>query len=137
VSARGKVSLPKISAALVTGVLLVCAVSACSGDGRSSSPSSESTAAATAQPTATTSRTLPSVGEVVVQKEPHQGNVIRDRATGGKRFFLSGIQAGECLSFLRANPGAAGKDVRAACPGEVVEAMVQKQIASQARKKHH
>jgi hypothetical protein len=62
-------------------------------------------------------RTLPSVGEVIVRQEPRQGMVIRDRATHGKRFFLSGIQAGECLSYLRANPGAPAKDVRAVCPG--------------------
>ena len=63
--------------------------------------------------------------------------MIRDRATRGKRFFLSGMQAGECLSYLKANPGASAKDVRAACPGEAVVAMVRKQIAAQARKKQH
>jgi hypothetical protein len=133
----GEVSLPKISAAIVTGVLLAFAVSACSGDGRSSSPSYESTTAAKAQSNTATAgaRTLPSVGEVVVQEEPDQGTVIRDRATGGKRFFLSGIQAGECLSFLKANPGAAAKDVRAACPGQAVAKIVRQKIASKARKK--
>jgi hypothetical protein len=135
-SARGRVSLPKISATVI-GVLMACAVSACSSDGRSSSPSSKSTTAARAQSnTATASaRTLPSVGEVIIQKEPDQGNVIRDRATGGKRFFLSGIQAGECLSFLNANPRASAKDVRAACPGEAVAEIVRQKIATQARKK--
>jgi hypothetical protein len=71
---------------------------------------------------------------VIVRQEPRQGIVIRDRATRGKRFFLSGTQAGECLSYLRANPGAPAKDVRAACPGEAVVAMVRKQISSQAKK---
>jgi hypothetical protein len=61
---------------------------------------------------------LPSVGEVVVRREPRQGIVLRDKATHGKRFFLSTIQAGECLSYLKANPTAAESDVRAACPGE-------------------
>jgi hypothetical protein len=53
--------------------------------------------------------------------------VLRDEATHGKRFFLSEIQAGECLSYLKANPSAAESDVRAACPGE------RKQTAAQAR----
>jgi hypothetical protein len=69
---------------------------------------------------------LPSVGEVVVRREPRQGIVLRDEATHGKRFFLSAIQAGECLSYLKANPSAAESDVRAACPGEAV-------VAAQAR----
>jgi hypothetical protein len=69
---------------------------------------------------------LPSVGEVVVRREPRQGIVLRDQTTHGKRFFLSSLQAGECLSFLRANPSAAESDVRAACPGEAV-------VAAQAR----
>jgi hypothetical protein len=70
---------------------------------------------------------LPSVGAVVVRREPRQGIVLRDQATHGKRFFLSAIQAGECLSYLKANPSAAESDVRAACPGEL------KQTAAQAR----
>jgi hypothetical protein len=61
---------------------------------------------------------LPSVGEVVIRREPRQGIVLRDEATHGKRFLLSAIQAGECLSYLKANPSAAESDVRAACPGE-------------------
>jgi hypothetical protein len=47
------------------------------------------------------------------------GTVIVDRGTLGKRFSLSGVQAGECLSFLRANPHPSDTDVRAACPGEL------------------
>jgi hypothetical protein len=76
---------------------------------------------------------LSSVGEVVVRREPRQGIVLRDEATHGKRFLLSAIQAGECLSYLKANPSAAESDVRAACPGEAVVAMVRKQTAAQAR----
>jgi len=59
---------------------------------------------------------------MIVRKEARKGIVIRDRATHGKRFLLTGMQAGECLSYLRANPGASASDVRAACPGEVVAA---------------
>jgi hypothetical protein len=55
---------------------------------------------------------------VIVGRKARKGIVIRDRATGGKRFYLTGMQAGECLSYLRANPSASAKDVRAACPGE-------------------
>jgi hypothetical protein len=57
------------------------------------------------------------VGVVVVTRQPY-GLLIYDRATQGKRFALSGAQAGECLSFIRANPGASKRDLRAACPGE-------------------
>jgi hypothetical protein len=71
--------------------------------------------------------------DVIVRREVREGIVIRDRATRGKRFFLTGIQAGECLSYLKANPNASVSDVRAACPGEAVVAMVSKQTAAQAR----
>jgi hypothetical protein len=74
------------------------------------------------------------VGEVIVRQEPRQGTAIRDRATHGNRFFLSGIQAGECLSYLKANPGAPARDVRAAYLAKLV-AMVGKQISSQTTKK--
>jgi hypothetical protein len=70
---------------------------------------------------------LPSVGAVIVRREPRKGITIRDRSTHGKRFFLAGFQAGECLSYLKANPNASESDVRAACPGE------RKQTAAQAR----
>jgi hypothetical protein len=70
---------------------------------------------------------------VIVRREGREGIVIRDRATHGKRFFLTGIQAGECVSYLKANPNASESDVRAACPGEAVVAMVRKQTAAQAR----
>jgi hypothetical protein len=63
-----------------------------------------------------------SVGVVLVRREAREGLVIRDRTTRGRRFFLTGIQAGECLSYLRANPAASAKDVRVACPGETAVA---------------
>jgi len=96
-----------------------CGLSACSGGGGTSSARdsahSPTPAAGTARPHARQLR-LPSVGIVVVARRP-DGLLIYDRATHGKRFSLSGLQAGECLSFLRANPGASKRDVRAACPG--------------------
>jgi hypothetical protein len=61
---------------------------------------------------------LPSVGDVTVRSEPNQGLAIRDRATARWPLFLSGIQAGACLSFLKANPKPSRKGMRAACPGE-------------------
>jgi hypothetical protein len=70
---------------------------------------------------------LPSVGDVVVRREPRKGIVLRDQATHGKHFFLSAMQAGECLSYLKANPSASERDVRAACPGE------RKQVPAQAQ----
>jgi hypothetical protein len=60
---------------------------------------------------------------LIVRRGGRDGIVIRDRATHGKRFVLTGIQAGECLSYLKANPSASAKDVRAACPGEAVAAL--------------
>ncbi|HEX6507699.1 MAG TPA: hypothetical protein VF221_08725 [Chloroflexota bacterium] len=69
--------------------------------------------------TGTSVRTLPFIGQVVIGYGPG-GLVISDRATHGRRFALSGMQAGECMSYLKANPTAAEADVRAACPGRVV-----------------
>jgi hypothetical protein len=135
-SSPARFLMPKASAGVVVAVVLACTLSACSGGSRSSSPPTARTGT-DASATAEDVRRLPAVGDVIVRQEPRQGTVIRDRATHGKRFFLSGIQAGECLSFLKANPRAAAKDVRAACPGEAVVAMVRKQIAAQARKKQH
>jgi hypothetical protein len=100
-------------------VAVGCGLSACSGGGGTSSATvsgqPRTTAAGTARPPARQLR-LPSVGIVVVTRRP-DGLLIYDRATHGKRFSVSGLQAGECLSFLRANPGASKRDVRAACPG--------------------
>jgi hypothetical protein len=43
--------------------------------------------------------------------------VIRDKATAGRRFFLTDESAGECLNFLAANPKPSRVDFDAACPG--------------------
>jgi hypothetical protein len=102
------------SAATLAAVVLCGAFAGCSG-GRSSN----SIPAGHAQSDAP-------LHAVIVRRETRDGIVIRDRATGGKRFFLTGIQAGECLSYLKANPNASESDVRAACPGEAV-------VAAQAR----
>jgi hypothetical protein len=117
---------------LAAAVLLICGLAGCSGGSSSSSPPTNVLVRNVSAKTGTVLR-LPSVGEVVVRREPREGIVLRDQATHGKRFFLSAIQAGECLSYLKANPNASESDVRAACPGEAVVAMVQKQAAAQAR----
>jgi hypothetical protein len=62
------------------------------------------------------------VGDVIVRRGQREGTVIRDRATHGKSFFLTGIQASECLSYVKANPASPARDVRAACPGKAVVA---------------
>jgi hypothetical protein len=64
---------------------------------------------------------VPHVGTVVISHLPLL--VIHDRATKGRRFYLEGVQAGECLSFLKANPTPSATDVRAACPGTVTAGM--------------
>jgi hypothetical protein len=73
------------------------------------------------------------VGDVIGRGEPQEGTVIRDRATHGKRFYLTGFQASECLSYLKANPAAPARDVRAACPGKVVVA-ARRQISEASNK---
>jgi hypothetical protein len=110
----------KASAGVVVSVVLACAVSACAGgSSTSSSPRATETGAGASAATGHIRR-LPSVGDLIVRSEPREGTVIRDRATHGKRFFLTEIQASECLSYLKANPAALAMDVRAACPGKVV-----------------
>jgi hypothetical protein len=99
------------SAAAIATVLLGGALVGCSGGSSGSSP-----------PAGHAQKHAP-LRDVIVRREAREGIVIRDRATHGKRFLLTGIQAGECLSYLRANPSAPAKDVRAACPGEAVAAM--------------
>ena len=117
--------MPKASAAVVSIVVLASVGSACSGgSSRSSAPPTTVTGADSDAATGQI-QTLASVGEVIVRRG-RQGIVIRDGRTHGKRFFLSGIQAGECLSYLKANPGAPARDLRAACPGEAVVAMAKK-----------
>jgi hypothetical protein len=100
----------RAAAAILAAALLCGTLAGCSG-GRSTK----------LVPAAHAQRHAP-LRAVIVRREARKGIVIRDRATNGKRFLLTGIQAGECLSYLRANPGASAKDVRAACPGEAVAA---------------
>jgi hypothetical protein len=69
------------------------------------------------------------VGIVVVTRG-HYGVLIYDRETQGRRFSLSGVQAAECLNFLRANPRAALRDVQAACPGEAVAQSITTRTAT-------
>jgi hypothetical protein len=63
---------------------------------------------------------FPGVGAVVARHEAKQGTVIVDKATGGNGFYLAGLQARECLDYLRANPSPSASDFRAACPGVAV-----------------
>jgi hypothetical protein len=145
VTARRRYSSPKASAGIVASVALACAVSACSGgtskssslpasgSSRSLSPPAAETGAGASAPAGRV-RELPSVGDVVVRSDPREGTVIRDGATHGKRFLLTGIQASECLSYLNANPAAPARDVRAACPGEV--AVAKRKKVSQPSKTH-
>jgi hypothetical protein len=112
---------------LAAAVFLICLLAGCSsGRSRSSSPPVTVLVRNVSARTGPVLR-LPSVGDVVVRREPRQGIVLRDQATHGKRFFLSAMQAGECLSYLKANPTAGERDVRAACPGE------RRQITAQAQ----
>jgi hypothetical protein len=99
-------------------VVLTCALAGCAGgSGSSQTGSTTPTEKAPVQGSLpVTSRKLPSVGEVIIQRGTY-GFLIVDRATRGKRFTLSGVQAGECLSFLKTNPNPSDTDVRAACPG--------------------
>jgi hypothetical protein len=62
-------------------------------------------------------RKLPWLGEVVISRTSEHGIVIRDKASHGGRFVLSGQAAGECLSFLEANPEPSRQDLESACPG--------------------
>jgi hypothetical protein len=114
----------------VTGSLLLAACS-----GQNAEPGiGASSAAAPTEPTETSSgstarqtggavtkpsvRRLPWTGEVVVSRTLGQGIVIRDSATGGRRFFLADESAGECLNFLDANPKPSHEAFDAACPGK-------------------
>jgi hypothetical protein len=63
---------------------------------------------------------FPYVGAVVARHETKRGTVIVDKPTGGNGFYLAGLQARECLDYLRANPSPSASDFRAACPGVAV-----------------
>lgn len=62
--------------------------------------------------------TVPGIGVLSIRRTSAEGIVIRDERTGGRRFFLTDIGAGECLDFLRANPQPSQEAFSAACPGE-------------------
>ena len=104
-------------AAAIVSVALACAASGCSGTSTQSPSQAAETGAGTGH-----TRGRATLGDVIVRGDPREGTVIRDRATHGKRFFLTGIQASECLSYLKANPAPAARDVRAACPGKFSKA---------------
>jgi hypothetical protein len=107
---------------LVVAIFSTCVLTGCLGQsGESSSPPSTSSSSSTTQDAIGASplvRKLPWVGEVVITRTSEQGIVIRDRATGGSRFFISAEQAGECLNFLNANPNPTRQSMAAACPGD-------------------
>jgi hypothetical protein len=63
---------------------------------------------------------LPYVGVVVIRSDGKFGLVVADQETNGNRFYLRSMQAGECLSYVRANPAPSASDFRAACPGAAV-----------------
>jgi hypothetical protein len=58
------------------------------------------------------------LGHVVIERR-RDGIAILDRATGGRRYAVSGFQAGECLSFLLANAQPSRASIRDACPNLV------------------
>jgi predicted extracellular nuclease len=130
ISAAVKSILP-LALAIFSGWLLAACL-----DARTESSSSTSTSSANTDSRGTSSRStlsttqdvigtsatvqeLPWVGEVVIRRSSGKGIVIRDKATGGSRFFLSDEEAGECLSFLDANPNPSRKSMEAACSGQV------------------
>ena len=81
-----------------------------------SAASLPSRASTTDGPTA--SINIPGIDALMIQRSSAEGLVIRDKRTGGSRFYLADGQAGECLDFLRANPQPSHEDFAAACPGE-------------------
>jgi hypothetical protein len=81
----------------------------------SSTSSSASTATATPR-----TMILPYVGAVVMRSDIKWGLVIVDQETSGNRFYLRSLQAGECLSYVRANSAPSASDFRAACPGVAI-----------------
>jgi hypothetical protein len=83
------------------------------GGSSASSPSRASTTGGPAAPI-----NVPGIGVLTIRRTAAEGIVIRDKRTGGSRFYLADGQAGECLDFLRANPQPSQEDFAAACPGE-------------------
>jgi hypothetical protein len=99
------------------GVTILATAAVCGLSGCSSGSDGAAGARSTSPPTTTQAQPqrIAGVGAVAV-RHGTGGLVIVDRATGGRRLHLSGIQAGECLSYLRANPSASESSVRTACP---------------------
>jgi len=95
---------------MLAAAVAVSGLSACASGGGA-------TTGRTTTPSITTTRLqqVPGVGAIVVRRGP-RGLVVVDRATGGRLIHLPGIQAGECLSYLKANPSASPSSARAACP---------------------
>jgi hypothetical protein len=89
--------------------------------GLSSAFAGSSTSSTASRSTATT-RTMifPYVGAVVIRSDIKLGLVIVDQETSGNRFYLRSEQAGECLSYVRANPAPSASDFSAACPGVAI-----------------
>jgi hypothetical protein len=105
-----RVAVPAVAAGVLFGALTACSTA-------SSHSSTRSAPAPQGSARTSTVVKLPVVGSVVVVREPRAGMFILDRTTHGKRFYLYGIQARECLSFVKANPNPSRADFRAACPG--------------------
>src|SRR5512133_4233148 len=106
--------MTRVAVSAVVGSVLFGALTACSGASSHNSTSSSAVPQGSAR-TSTVVR-LPVVGSVVVVRDPRAGLFLFDRTTRGKRFYLYGIQARECLSFVEANPNPSRADFSAACP---------------------
>jgi hypothetical protein len=99
----------RLPVTMLAATVAVCGTSGCSdANGRATGHSTSST---------TSTQRAAGLGIFVV-RHATGGLVVVDRATNGRRLRLTGIQAGECLGYLRANPRASAASVRAACPLE-------------------
>jgi hypothetical protein len=98
----------RLPVTMLAAAVAVCGGSGCSDGGKPAAHSPSETRIESAR--------VPGVGAVVFRRGAG-GLVIVDRKTGGTRLRLTGIQAGECRSYLESNPGASAFSVRAACPG--------------------
>ena len=104
---------------MALAAVLACSLSGCSHGGDKPH---------TASPKPPQIRDLAHIGAVLISHSPLL--VIRDQSTQGRRFYLNGIQASECLSFLNANPAPSERDVRAACPGAIRKVPASKKQSS-------
>jgi hypothetical protein len=113
--------LMKVAASALAACVLAGGASAAAELGFASSPPPDGPAPAQTAPTSdaasSTLAELPTIGDVIIEHGRY-GTVIIDRATHGKQFSLAGFQAGECLSYVKANLNPSAADVRAACPGQ-------------------